>query len=117
MKGAEGGKSMQKTFSLLGVGLILVVVGFLESPMNSNNNGVASFQPDVTQETIEVSAQGQQKTAPSFSSLEYILEETKEVNGYIVETYREYELYEDKNGDTVKRVPTSNYDYIRYKDY
>jgi hypothetical protein len=38
-----------------------------------------------------------------------------EVNGYIVETYREYEVYKNESGEVVKEVPTANYDYIRYK--
>jgi hypothetical protein len=46
----------------------------------------------------------------------YIFENKKEVDGYIVETYREYEIYKDKNGNTIERVPTANYDYFRYKN-
>jgi hypothetical protein len=51
--------------------------------------------------------------------LEYIHEEDKdeEVDGYIVETYREYEIYRDQDGNIVKQIPTSNYDFIRYKKY
>jgi hypothetical protein len=37
------------------------------------------------------------------------------VDGYIVETYREYEVYKDKDGNIFKQVPTSNFDYIKYK--
>lgn len=51
--------------------------------------------------------------------LEYLHEEQLDrvVDGYIVETYREYEFYRDKAGNIIKQVPTSNYEYIRYKDY
>ncbi|GMX63281.1 MULTISPECIES: hypothetical protein [Paenibacillus] len=33
---------------------------------------------------------------------------------YLVEAYRQYEIYKDKNGKTVKTVPTENFNYIRY---
>ena len=50
-------------------------------------------------------------------SLEMVLVSKKEVSGYIIETYREYESYKDKSGEIIKDVPTSNYDYLRYKKY
>lgn len=39
----------------------------------------------------------------------------KEVDGYIIETYREYEVYRSADGKIIKQVPTSNFEYIRYK--
>jgi hypothetical protein len=39
------------------------------------------------------------------------------VNGYIVETYREYEVYKDAEGNVTKEVPTSQYDELKYWDY
>ena len=41
----------------------------------------------------------------------------KEVDGYIVETYREYEIHRDQDGHILKQIPTSNYEYVRYKNY
>lgn len=41
----------------------------------------------------------------------------KEVDGYIVETYREYEIQRDQDGKILKQIPTSNYEYVRYKNY
>ncbi|RSD28633.1 hypothetical protein [Mesobacillus subterraneus] len=51
--------------------------------------------------------------------LEYVHDEDldEEVDGYIVETHQEYEVYRDQNGKIIKQVPTSNFDYIRYKKY
>ncbi|MFD1738412.1 hypothetical protein ACFSCX_17965 [Bacillus salitolerans] len=50
--------------------------------------------------------------------LEYLHEEDqdKEVDGFIVETYREYEIYKDKEGNILKQVPTSNFNYLKYKE-
>jgi hypothetical protein len=49
------------------------------------------------------------------ANLKYILEEKNEVDGYIIETYREYEIYIDENGSVIKQIPTSNFEYIKYK--
>jgi hypothetical protein len=50
---------------------------------------------------------------------EYVHEKAKdkEVDGYIIETYREYEVHRDQNGKIVKQIPTSNYEYVRYRKY
>jgi hypothetical protein len=50
---------------------------------------------------------------------EYFHEEAldKEVDGYIIETYREYEIHRDQAGNILKQIPTSNYEYIRYRSY
>lgn len=54
-------------------------------------------------------------------SLSFELDErliNKEViDGYLIETYREYELYKDQSGKILKVIPTSSYNYIRYKIY
>lgn len=47
-------------------------------------------------------------------SLEMILEEKNLDGDYVIEEYREYEVYRDENGKMVKSVPTSNFDYLRY---
>ncbi|MGG5254036.1 hypothetical protein ACQYAD_11130 [Neobacillus sp. SM06] len=49
-------------------------------------------------------------------TVEKLEKRTKE-NGYIVETYREYEVYKDSNGNVTKSVPTSKTDTLRYWDY
>ena len=43
-----------------------------------------------------------------------VLESKSEIDDDIVETYREYEIYKDENGQVIKKVPTSNFDYLRY---
>jgi hypothetical protein len=50
---------------------------------------------------------------------EYLHEEAldKEVDGYIVETYKEYEIHRDQAGNIIKQIPTSNYEYLRYRSY
>ena len=45
-----------------------------------------------------------------------VLESKTKKDGYIVETYREYEFYRDKNGQVIKKIPTSNENTLRYYD-
>ncbi|XJZ25761.1 hypothetical protein ACF5W4_10090 [Bacillota bacterium Lsc_1132] len=45
------------------------------------------------------------------------LEKRTKGNGYIVETYREYEVYKNSNGEVTKSVPTSTTDTLKYWDY
>ena len=58
--------------------------------------------------------EGSEEVAAQNYSLDMVLEEKTEIDGYIVETYREYEVYKDDKGQVIKKVPTSNYDYLRY---
>ena len=50
----------------------------------------------------------------SHYTLEMIFEERMIEGDYIIEEYREYEVFRDENGGILKSIPTSNYDYIRY---
>lgn len=42
---------------------------------------------------------------------------SKKSGGYIVETYREYEIFKDAQGNVTKEEPTSHYDVLKYWDY
>ncbi|MGD6801871.1 hypothetical protein ACQCVK_14275 [Rossellomorea vietnamensis] len=50
------------------------------------------------------------------ANLEYLFDAKFEEDGYIVEIYREYEIYRDADGNVIKEVPTSNFEYMRYKE-
>ncbi|MFD3447370.1 hypothetical protein ACFDTO_22520 [Microbacteriaceae bacterium 4G12] len=52
---------------------------------------------------------------PKNFEVESKLESKKEEGGYVIETYREYEIYKDENGKVVETVPTANFNYLRYK--
>jgi hypothetical protein len=47
--------------------------------------------------------------------LEMFLVSQEEIDGDVVETFREYEVIYDENGDIVSKEPTDHYEYIRYK--
>ena len=45
-----------------------------------------------------------------------VLESKSEIDDYIVETYQEYEIYKDENGQVIKKVPTSHFDTFATKN-
>ncbi|CDQ38634.1 MULTISPECIES: hypothetical protein [Virgibacillus] len=98
---------MKKTLSLFFLIVILGLVAFWETAETKHG-----FTPTFREgeDTLEVSNE-----VETDSTLEYMKEETEVENGYRIETYREYEIYTDKEGNIIKREPTSNYNYLRYK--
>ncbi|MBT2681777.1 hypothetical protein J7E38_22725 [Bacillus sp. ISL-35] len=84
--------------------------------------------PQIAQKNVDVETNATVQEDPEtnediFESIipdfEYLHEEAldKEVDGYVVVTYREYEIHRDKAGNIIKQIPTSNYEYIRYRSY
>jgi hypothetical protein len=103
---------MKKYFPFLILLVIFLFAGYLDSqdhrPMESSN-----LPGSVEEEDTEAISSEESSTSTTWE-LEMVLEGTKIVDGSKVETYREYEIYKDEEGNIVKRVPTSNYNYLRY---
>jgi len=116
----------------VGLALTLVVLTYLESPysvINEKHTTISSIPYEValaearepvstdkeTGAMEEDDAVESEEIAALNYSLKMILEEKSEIDNYVVETYREYEIYTDNDGQVVKKVPTSNYDYLRYR--
>lgn len=121
---------MKKFLPLVGIAIIFIVVGYLESPYSVMNKPYATsssipYEVAIAEESEPVSIEENDDTneetleteeiAALNFSLEMVLESKSEVDDNIVETYREYEIYKDENGQVVKKVPTSKYEYLRYK--
>ena len=115
-------KSSSVLFSILFIVFILGVIAYLDTA-ELQSNDTATFLTSVavnedTEETIGDGDVNQSKEDPLDSlipNLEYRLIETSLTkDGYLLETYREFEIYEDESGDILKSVPTANYEYIRY---
>ncbi|CAH2716010.1 hypothetical protein BACCIP111895_03194 [Neobacillus rhizosphaerae] len=102
-----------KTF--LSVFFLLVTLGFvayLDSPYSFLNIKYAytADQPVIAQPVnVEPSS--------DIPELEEKLEKRERVAGYIVETYEEYEVYKDKDGNVIKSEPSGKTDTLRYWDY
>ncbi|RSK25448.1 hypothetical protein EJF36_00105 [Bacillus sp. HMF5848] len=72
---------------------------------------VSTF-PEMQDTSLEVNSE---QANNLHMELEYKLINIDAIDGYQVETYREYEIYTDIRGEIIKEVPTNNLDYIRYK--
>ncbi|SLL32577.1 Uncharacterised protein [Mycobacteroides abscessus subsp. abscessus] len=105
---------MVKKISLIIVILLLALIAYIETPTSSINENQVLYY-GLTNEEQEVSSNADDIFgAPD---LEYRLEETKEEDGFIVEVYREYEIYKNRQGEVVKTVATDNTEYIHYAKY
>lgn len=104
-----------KFFPILFLLFIIGVVAYMESeiffekqnkismiPVNSNESEVPTSGNATEDITVEV-------------VFEYMLVDSEVIDGYILETYREFEIHKDRGGNVIKSVPTSNFDYLRYK--
>ncbi|NHM31035.1 hypothetical protein [Neobacillus terrae] len=105
-------KSSSARLSLFGLLLILCVYAYLDSPYSFLNKPFLYTKTELAMSVMKNNREPSQ--VPVF---EEKLESRKEIGGYIVETYREYEVYKDKDGNILKSTPTSKTDTLKYKDY
>ncbi|KKE77837.1 hypothetical protein NSA56_13455 [Oceanobacillus caeni] len=118
---------MKKILLAIGVIAILGFVAYLEKPENNYHGFVPDLHVDSTptireeiekeieEESIEAYAHLEQESTPAMSSVELELVDTYEEDGYMVEKYRKYEVYRNDDGVIVKKEPTSNYEFLKYK--
>ncbi|MFP5111868.1 hypothetical protein ACSU64_05755 [Bacillaceae bacterium C204] len=101
-----------KTF--LCVSFLLVTLGFaayLDSPYSFINKKYAySADQPVMAQPVDV------EPSSDVPVLEEKLEKIERVDDYIVETYQEYEVYKDKDGNVLKSEPTGKIDTLQYWD-
>ena len=101
-----------KPMTLLILLFILGVAAYLDSPYSflNKNYSYTADEPAVAQPMNQIES-------PNTPATEEKLVKKEKVDGYIVETYREYEVYKDEAGNVTKKVPTSQYDELKYWDY
>ncbi|WP_066062721.1 hypothetical protein [Neobacillus soli] len=102
-----------KTF--INVLFLIALLGFaayLDSPYSfiNKNYAYSADQPVIVQPVAI-------EPASDVPVLEEKLEKSEKVNGYIVETYEEYEVYKDEDGNVLKSEPTGKIDTLKYYDY
>jgi hypothetical protein len=99
-----------KTF--ISVCFLLFTLGFaayLDSPFSFINKDYAySTDEPVMAQPVEV------EPSSDVPVLEEKLEKIEKVDDYIVETYQEYEVYKDKDGNVIKSEPTGKIDTLQY---
>ncbi|MCP8969204.1 hypothetical protein [Ectobacillus ponti] len=94
--------------SLLLVGAMIVFAPYLR----------AVYQKQTTQpeNSIVVTAPPLDPAEEALNfELEQRLEKKQKEDGYVMETYREYEIYRSADGSIEKEVPTSHLSYLRYE--
>jgi hypothetical protein len=104
-------RAKMKKISLISIIILLGFIAYIETPTAKINKTNVLFYGAIKEEQ-EVSSNGDEIFgAPD---LEYKLEETKEEDGFIVEVYREYEIYKNRQGEVVKTVATDNTESLHY---
>lgn len=93
------------------VTLLLAFTAYIQSPTAGINKNQVLFYSETTDDAEVSSSLEELYGAPI---LEYKLEDTQEVDGFLIETYREYEIYKDKNGEVVKTVATDHTQFLQY---
>lgn len=89
---------------------VLILLGAIQLTLNEIIKDPS--ESAVTVSSLKSEADLQKQNIPT---LEMFLVSQEEVDGEVIETYREYEVIYDENGDIETKEPTDNYDYIRYK--
>ncbi|MGM0845658.1 MAG: hypothetical protein ACQEUT_11825 [Bacillota bacterium] len=122
---------MLATAIILSVGAVLIFNGQVENVQEVNSSYKIDFSEETEAQLLadplllpadlgqfieEETANATKQTEILPATLDYIFDAKFEKDGYIVEIYREYEIYQNANGDVIKEVPTSNFEFIRYKE-
>jgi hypothetical protein len=111
---SEKGAQFMKLKTFVSICCLLVTLGFaayLDSPYSFiNKNYAYSTDQPVMVQPVDV------EPSPDVPVLEEKLINTEKVDGYIVETYEEYEVYKDKDGNVLKSEPTGKIDTLQYWD-
>lgn len=91
--------------------LTLGLVAYLDSPFSflNINYSYTADQPVVAQPTTV-------EPPSDVPVMEEKLEKSEKVDGYIVETYQEFEVYRDQFGKVTKRIPTTKTETLKYWD-
>lgn len=108
---------MKKYIAFIGIAAIIGITAYYENLYSPNDEETAyPYIPAVNEIDSEEEATAEidplEGLVPEIE-LKYISE--KEEDGYLLETYREYEVYRDKHGQIVKSVGTNHYETLKYK--
>jgi hypothetical protein len=90
--------------------VILGIAALFETPMSEDRQRV-DFNSSITT-AVEVEEEAEPMIP--IPSLETELIKKEIIDGYVIETYQEFEVIRDKGGEIISSTPTSNYDYLRY---
>ncbi len=104
----DGGNLLKKMIVPI---LILSIVAYMEGPLELEHDREDFFTSAPTFTTFRNDGNLKEKM---FVNFETVLLKKEIIEGYIVETYREYEVIRNQEGNIIESVPTMNFNYLRY---
>lgn len=105
---------MKKFAPFILVVAAIAIIGYFDSPKFAEKEQSVSTFPFPEEETTSATA-AEEEEIKGIPELENRLVDMYQEDGYSIEVYQEYEVYKDEQGNVIERVPTENYDYLRYK--
>lgn len=110
---------MKKFISFIGILIILVYVSNLEAFDIKNSDEYFGSLYYLDHSSADQPASADLGVEENIESIVPVLElklvKQEKVNGHLIETYREYEVYKDANGEVMKRNPTGHYEFLKYE--
>ncbi|MDF2856680.1 MAG: hypothetical protein K0Q87_2531 [Neobacillus sp.] len=99
-----------QTFTMLFILLVLIAfTAYLDSPFSFVNN---EYSYMTNEQAVSQPVDGEPPL--EVPVLEQRIDNVERMDGYIVETYQEYEVFYDAEGKVIKRNPTSKTETVKY---
>ncbi|WP_246946147.1 hypothetical protein [Bacillus pinisoli] len=89
---------------------ILGIVAYLDSPISMSGHRID--YETLVPAMAEVA--GEEEEITSIPTFEMQLIKKEVIDGHVVETYQEFEVLKDKNGEIISSTPTEKLEYLRY---
>jgi len=105
---------MKKILSLVGLLCMLLFMFYIDSTEGEEHHPSARIL-DAEETAQETAGSSRDYDSIANTAHEYLLEQTEQKDGWIIETYQEYKIQYDEEGREIDREPTGNFDYLRYQ--
>ncbi|MBY0121782.1 hypothetical protein [Bacillus sp. S/N-304-OC-R1] len=110
---------MKKFMSLIVIIVFLGVAAYFESfDLKRNDTGNLSLFSDSSSNqavNAEVSEEEMSENMIPVMELKFVDRKKADGGNYYIETYEEYEVFKDKDGNVIKSNPTGHFEYLKYE--
>lgn len=105
---------MKTKLAIAGVICMLLLAFYVEADQDElhHPSSLLLHAEEHVEEVVRMTGEDGEEMTKTF---DYVYEGIKEVDGFAVELYQEYEITFDENGREVSREPTGNFQHVRYK--
>ncbi|XQY92641.1 hypothetical protein ACNRWW_04255 [Metabacillus sp. HB246100] len=103
-----------KRFAPLFLVLTIMVIGFFDSPSFFKQEDSITSLP-IPEEAVTSTSITEDEQSLELPELETKLVDVKEEDGYTLEVYQVFEVYKDEQGKVIESIPTSQFEYLKYK--